>query len=88
MSVFSVVSGKGRGASHSPKVSRLVEAIFLELCRLNYEGRTLAGVRINRWGVIMREYTVIRDIVVSCPTIMTNTSIHLFLVNRRTLLDW
>ncbi|XP_026185340.1 uncharacterized protein LOC113143926 [Mastacembelus armatus] len=80
--------GKGAGAAQTPKASRLVEAMFVELCQVHYEGRTIAGVRVNRWGVIMREYNTIRDIVVSCQTLMANTSINLFLVNQRTLMQW
>ncbi|KAG5277488.1 hypothetical protein AALO_G00118210 [Alosa alosa] len=61
-----VVLGQGAGAAQPPKASRLVEAIMLELCRVHrHEGKTLAGVRINRWGAVMRDYKQIQDNVVN-----------------------
>lgn len=34
----------------SPIASRMVEAMFLELCSIHYEGCSIAGVQVNRWG--------------------------------------
>ncbi|XP_041947807.1 uncharacterized protein LOC121708916 [Alosa sapidissima] len=88
-SVKRVVLGQGAGAAQSPKASRLVEAIMLELCRVHsHEGTTLAGVRINRWGAVMRDYKQIQDNVVNCPALMASTRIQLFDVNQRTLSMW
>ncbi|XP_028994875.1 uncharacterized protein LOC114848508 [Betta splendens] len=80
--------GKGAGAAQSPKVSRLVEAIFLKLCDVHSEGRSLGGVQDSRCASVLRDYNTTRDVVVSCPTLMTNTSIHLYNVNQKTLLTW
>ncbi|KAJ8245173.1 hypothetical protein GJAV_G00274360, partial [Gymnothorax javanicus] len=66
----------------------MVEAIFLELCRIHYEGRTIAGVRISRWKDVMRDYCLIRDNVHMSTTLMTVAPIQLFEVNHRTLLQW
>ncbi|XP_060939446.1 uncharacterized protein LOC133016132 [Limanda limanda] len=53
--------GQGGGAAQSPDASRLLEAVFVELCRIHHEGRTLAGVRVNRWGAIRMDYSRIRE---------------------------
>ncbi|XP_058509620.1 uncharacterized protein LOC131475475 [Solea solea] len=88
-SVKRVALGQGAGAAQSPKVSRLVEAIMLELCRIHTQDtRTIAGVRINRWAGIMRDYKQIRHNVVNCPALMACTRIQLFDVNQRTLSMW
>lgn len=62
---------------------------MLELCRIHsHEGRTLAGVRINRWGAVMRDYTRMQDNVINCPALMARTRIQLYDVNQRTLTMW
>ncbi|KAA8577837.1 hypothetical protein FQN60_018801 [Etheostoma spectabile] len=48
LSLSRVVLGQGAGAAQSHQISRLVEAIMLELCRRNHQGKAIAGVRINR----------------------------------------
>ncbi|KAJ8251279.1 hypothetical protein GJAV_G00219620 [Gymnothorax javanicus] len=75
-------------AAESPKANRMVEAIFLELCRIYYEGCTIAGVRVNRWGFVMRDYKLIRDNVYNSKDLMAAAPIQLFNVNHRTLLQW
>ncbi|CAL8311580.1 unnamed protein product [Lota lota] len=61
---------------------------FFELCRTHCEGRTIAGVRVNRWGAIRRHYCCIRDNVYNSSSLMAVTPIQLFEVNQRTLLLW
>ncbi len=80
--------GKSTGAAQSPKASRLVEAVFLELCRIHYEGRTIAGVRMSRWSAVMRDYSLIRDNVRNSQDLMAAAPIQLYDVNQRTLLQW
>ncbi|XP_058474505.1 uncharacterized protein LOC131447057 [Solea solea] len=88
-SVKRVVLGQGAGAAQSPKASRLVEAIMLELCRIHTQDiRTIAGVCINRWAAIMRDYKQIRYNVVHCPALMACTRIQLYDVNQWTLSMW
>ncbi|KAG7454080.1 hypothetical protein MATL_G00263900 [Megalops atlanticus] len=88
-SVKRAVLGQGAGAAQSPKASRLVEAVLLELCRAHsHEATTLAGVRMHRWGAVMSEYRQIRDNVLNCPTLMACTRIQLYDVNKRTLTQW
>ncbi|XP_051251504.1 serine/arginine repetitive matrix protein 1-like [Dicentrarchus labrax] len=70
-SVKRAVLGKGAGAAQSPDVSRLVEAVLLDLSILHCsEGRTIAGVRIHRWSAVMRDYQTIRENVYSCAALM------------------
>ncbi|XP_053730493.1 uncharacterized protein LOC128764613 [Synchiropus splendidus] len=77
------------GAAHSPNVSRLVEALMLELCRArDDEGATIAGVRVQRWAGIIKDYKLIRENVLGCRTLMANTRIALYEVNQRTLSFW
>ncbi|XP_076851096.1 uncharacterized protein LOC143501317 [Brachyhypopomus gauderio] len=80
--------GQGSGPAQWPSVSRLVEAICLALCRLHPGGQTIAGVRVNRWAAIMRDYGVIRDVVLGSPGLMARTRIQLFELNQRTLTQW
>ena len=86
--VFSAFLGQEAGAAQSPKASRLVEAIMLELCRTHHEGTTIGGVRVHRWGAVMRDYKLIRDNVLNSPTLMASAPIQLFDVNQRTLMQW
>ncbi|CAL8257266.1 unnamed protein product [Arctogadus glacialis] len=81
-----VVMGKGAGAAQYPSLSRVVEAIMLELCRVHSgDAKTIAGARLNRWGAVMRDYKLIQDNVVNCPALMASTRIQLYDVNQRTL---
>ncbi|XP_041952042.1 uncharacterized protein LOC121712116 [Alosa sapidissima] len=42
------------------------DTIAIAVCRAHsHEGKTLAGVRINRWGAVMRDYKQIQDNVVN-----------------------
>ena len=87
--VYSAFLGQGAGAAHSPKASRLMEAILLELCHLqNLERSTIAGGRIRRWGAIVADYGRIRDIVLTNPTLKAGAHIQLFNINQRTLTQW
>ena len=81
--------GKGPGAAQCPSLSRLVEAVVLELCRVHAaDARTLTGARVNRWGAVMRDYRQVQDNVVHCLALMASTRIQLFDVNQRTLSMW
>ncbi|KAK1793681.1 hypothetical protein P4O66_012043, partial [Electrophorus voltai] len=71
-----------------PSVSRLVEDVCLALCRLHLAGQTIAGTRVNRWAAVMRDYGVIRDVVLGSPGLVTRTRIQLFELNQRTLTQW
>ncbi|XP_048848221.1 uncharacterized protein LOC125718410 isoform X2 [Brienomyrus brachyistius] len=80
--------GQGTRPAQWPHVSRLVEAICLELCSLHPAGRKIAGVKQNRWTVILQDYSRIRRLVLSSPGLMQATSLQLFEINRRMLSVW
>ncbi|KAK1803478.1 hypothetical protein P4O66_020911 [Electrophorus voltai] len=80
--------GQGSGPAQWPSVSRLVEAVCPALCRLHPAGQTVAGVRVNRWASVTRDYGVIRDVVLGSPGLVTRTRIQLFELNQRTLTQW
>ncbi|XP_062415056.1 uncharacterized protein LOC119198492 isoform X2 [Pungitius pungitius] len=77
---------QGSGPSSNPDSSRLVEAICILLCRLQPQGCSLAGARISRWTLILRNYCTIRDSVLANPSL--RTKLQLFEVNQRTLIQW
>ncbi|XP_026125522.1 uncharacterized protein LOC113107315 [Carassius auratus] len=73
--------GEG-GPAQWPSTSRVVEAICLALCRIYPAGQTIAGVRVNRWAAILRDYRMIRDIVLGSPGIIAQTKLKLFELNQ------
>ncbi|KAL2082091.1 hypothetical protein ACEWY4_021909 [Coilia grayii] len=72
-------------AAQSPELSRLVEAIILELCRLHIQEINAIP---QRWDSVMRDYRQIQKNVLSCPTLMAHTRMQLFVVSKRTLTQW
>ena len=84
---YSYMLGPG---SHAlwPDNSRLVEAVCIELCRIYPAGRSMCGVRQNRWALVKRDYSRIRDLVLANPTLKTQTTLQLFEVNVLTLRQW
>lgn len=68
--------------------SRLVAAICLALIHIHPAGQTIAGVRVNRWAAILRDYNMIRDIVRDSTAISTQTQIQLLEINQQTLCQW
>ncbi|XP_056614654.1 uncharacterized protein LOC130429852 [Triplophysa dalaica] len=82
------VPGQGSGSAQWPTVSRIVEAVCLELCSINPAGRIKWGVTMNRWSAILYDYQAIRRLVGNCPTLKGKTRIQLFEVNQRTLSVW
>lgn len=87
MLFYSCLLGQGSPAQW-PSTSRLVEAVCIELCRIHQAGRTIAGAKVKRWGVVMRDYSLVRDVVLGSPTLMARTKIQLFELNERTLSQW
>ena len=87
--VCSAVLGKGEGAAQTPSVSRLVEAVVLELCRLHqHDAVVIAGVRVHCWGAVLRDYRQIQNNVLNCTSLLASTCIQLFGINQRTLFQW
>lgn len=74
--------------AQSPSASRLVEAIVLELCHIHYEGQTLAGARVYRWGVLLQDYNRIVSTLWSCKSLRESAPMQLYSFNQRTLNKW
>ena len=71
-----------------PDNSRLVEAMCIELSHIYPAGRSICGVRQNRWGLVKRDYCKVRDLVLANPTLMAQTNIQLYELNELTLRTW
>ncbi|XP_061638982.1 uncharacterized protein LOC133482640 isoform X1 [Phyllopteryx taeniolatus] len=64
-----------------------MEAIFIELCYIHAWGRSLAGIRMRRWGLVLRDYGRIKQICRSVQ-LLAAAPIQLVEVNHRTLTQW
>ena len=87
---FRATLGPGAGPAASPKDSRLVAAIFLELASV-YRRRVvtkLGRIEVLPWSQIIRDYHSIRSIVLSCATLKRDTTMQLYQVNDRTVRTW
>ena len=71
-----------------PNSSRLVEAMCIELSRIQPAGRTFAGVKVWQWGLVKRDYGKIRDLVLANPALRARTKIQLFQLSELTLSQW
>ncbi|XP_051784710.1 uncharacterized protein LOC127528315 [Erpetoichthys calabaricus] len=80
--------GRGGQAGQMPNISRLVEAVCIELSRIHLEGTTICGVRVNRWAAVMRDYICIQENVLTNPVLVAQTRIQLFPLNQHTLAQW
>ncbi|XP_057213117.1 uncharacterized protein LOC130568344 [Triplophysa rosa] len=76
------------GPAQWPNASHLVEAVCLALCRIYPAGQTVAGVRVSRRAAILRDYRIIRDVVLDSPRLMAETKLQLFELNQQTLSQW
>ncbi|XP_061641485.1 uncharacterized protein LOC133483785 [Phyllopteryx taeniolatus] len=64
-----------------------MEAIFIELCHIHTQGHSLAGIRMSRWGLVMRDFGRIKQICRSAQ-LLAAAPIQLVEVNHRTLSQW
>ncbi|KAJ7983775.1 hypothetical protein DPEC_G00371510 [Dallia pectoralis] len=78
----------GSGRALWPNTSRTVEALFLELCQKHPAGKTVHGVRVNRWAAMLSDYRTIRTMVLGSPHLREQTRLQLFEVNQLTLTQW
>ncbi|XP_048012699.1 uncharacterized protein LOC125245914 [Megalobrama amblycephala] len=60
----------------------------IKLCEVHKSPSKKAGVRIPRWTKILADYHHIRELVLSSRPLMDDTSIQLFELNQRTLIQW
>ncbi|XP_078141255.1 uncharacterized protein LOC144539599 [Centroberyx gerrardi] len=80
--------GLNSGPASWPSVSRLVEAICSQLCRLHPTATRFGGITRTRWSLILTDYMAIREAVLDSPRLMAQTEIQLFELNQRTLSQW
>ncbi len=85
---YRCVLGQGSGPAQWPNISRIVEAVCLELCSIHPAGKVKWGVSMNRWAAILHDYQAIRRLVGNCPALRGRTRIQLFEVNQRMLSVW
>ncbi|CAK6975525.1 uncharacterized protein LOC124857001 [Scomber scombrus] len=82
------IASGGSGPSMWPDASRLVEAIFVQLCILHPGSKRVLGCLVTRWKLVLRDYNAIRNVVNTHPALKTRTSLQLFVVNQTTLSQW
>lgn len=87
-SVKRCLIGHPGGPAQWPSTSRLVEAMCIRLCTVHKSPTKKAGVSTPRWPKILDDYHHIRDLVIKCPRVMADTTIQLFELNQRTLIQW
>ncbi|XP_056120631.1 uncharacterized protein LOC130097715 [Rhinichthys klamathensis goyatoka] len=62
------VLGQGSGPAQWPNISRIVEAVCLELCSIHPAGKVKWGVSLNRWAAVLHDYQAIRRLVGELPS--------------------
>lgn len=77
-----------RSTAQWPDASRLVEAIFTQLCILHPSSKRLMGAVISRWILVLQDYNTIREVVTRHPALKARTRLQLFTVNQTTLAQW
>ncbi|XP_049323370.1 uncharacterized protein LOC111197186 [Astyanax mexicanus] len=80
--------GETTGPAQWPDDRRVVEAVCRQLCDLYPSSVQTKGVRVERWALILQDYHSIRQLVLNAPTLMSRTTLQLFEINRRTLMQW
>ncbi|XP_060774367.1 uncharacterized protein LOC132884527 [Neoarius graeffei] len=80
--------GHPGGPAQWPGTSRLVDAMCTRLCTLHKCTTRKAGVSTPRWTRILDDYHHIRDLIIASPRLMADTTIQLFQINQRTLIQW
>lgn len=72
--------------SHSPRKSRLVEAVCT---RLSIDITSPSkNPYVSRFAKIVQQYNVIRNCIMECPKLVDNTELALFQINETTLGLW
>ncbi|CAH1242386.1 Hypp6644 [Branchiostoma lanceolatum] len=85
----SCMVGGHSGPAQWPDASRLVEAIFVQLCALHPSAsETVGGVTKRRVSVITGEYSHIRRVVMDSDHLKTRTTLQLYEVNQHTFTQW
>ncbi|XP_036943164.1 uncharacterized protein LOC119012987 [Acanthopagrus latus] len=87
-SVKRCLIGHPGGPAQWPSTSRLVEAICTKLCSLHKSPTKKSGVSTPRWSKILDSYHHIRELVLNTPRLMAETTLQLFELNQKTLIQW
>ncbi|KAK6491780.1 hypothetical protein HHUSO_G3948 [Huso huso] len=80
--------GQGSGPAQWPQMSRLVEAICIQLCRLHPSSTKSKGVRTSRWAAILGDFSKVRELVLGSPRLVEKSTLQLFELNQHTLSQW
>jgi len=67
---------------------RLVEAIFIRLCRIHRNPRRKGKDSTSRWTLILHDYGTIWQLLLNNGPIMQSTNLQLAEVNQTTLVQW
>ncbi|KAK1152039.1 hypothetical protein AOXY_G31591, partial [Acipenser oxyrinchus oxyrinchus] len=79
---------QGSGPAQWPQMSRLVEAICIQLCRLHPSPTKSKGVRTSWWAAILGDYSKVQELVLGSPRLIEKTTLQLFELNQHTLCQW
>ncbi|XP_053091155.1 uncharacterized protein LOC113534513 isoform X1 [Pangasianodon hypophthalmus] len=71
-----------------PDCCRLVEAIFIRLCRIHKNPRRKGKGSLTRWSLILHDYRRIRQLILNNGAIIQGTNLQLVEVNQTTLVQW
>lgn len=82
------VLGSSGSPAQWPDSCRLVEAIFVRLCRLHQRPVKKGKGTMTRWTLILQDYKKIRQLVLGNGIVMQATTLQLFEVNQTTLIQW
>lgn len=83
------VLGSTASPAQWPDCCRLVEAIFVRLCRLYKSPKKQQGQKtLTRWTLILQDYRNIRQLILGNGAIMQSTTLQLVEVNQTTLIQW
>ncbi|XP_055053697.2 uncharacterized protein [Misgurnus anguillicaudatus] len=87
-SVKRCVLGSTASPAQWPDCCRLVEAIFIRLCRIHQSPKKNEKGSCSRWSLILNDYRKIRQLILSNGAIMQDTTLQLVEVNQTTLINW
>lgn len=82
------VLGSTASPAQWPDCSRLIEAIFIRLCRIHRSPRKKGKGSLTRWTLILHDYGTIRQLILNNGAIMQNTTLQLVEVNQTPLVQW
>ncbi|XP_058251159.1 uncharacterized protein LOC131356260 [Hemibagrus wyckioides] len=70
-----------------PDSCRIVDAIFIRLCKIYKSPRRKGKGSVTRWSMILHDYRMIRQLILNNGDIMQRTNLQLVEVNQTTLVQ-